>query len=117
MEKFDGGNFHLWKFKMHMMISKHGLWKFVDGNATLPSEELARADYNEKEMKAFALLYEHLTDAQLAHIQYCDNVRSAWEALCAVHGAKTIGNKLFLRKRFSPSKCKKEMTCLCTSTR
>jgi len=37
MEKFDGGNFHLWKFKMRMMLSKHGLWKFVDRSATLPS--------------------------------------------------------------------------------
>jgi hypothetical protein len=42
MEKFDGANFHLWKFKMRMMLSKHGLWKFVDGSATLPSEEVAR---------------------------------------------------------------------------
>jgi hypothetical protein len=25
MEKFDGGNFHLWKFKMCMMLSKHEL--------------------------------------------------------------------------------------------
>jgi hypothetical protein len=96
MEKFDGGNFHLWKFKMRMMISKHGLWKFVDGSATLPSEDVARADYNEKKTKAFALLM----DAQLAHIQYCDNVKSAWEALCGLHEAKTIGNKLFLRRRF-----------------
>jgi hypothetical protein len=100
MEKFDGGNFHLRKFKMHMMFSKHGLWKFVDGSATLPSEEIARADYNEKETKAFALLCEHLTDAQLAHIQYCDNVRSVWKALCGVHEVKAIGNKLFLRRRF-----------------
>ncbi len=77
-----------------------GFGKFVDGSAILPSEEVARADYNEKETKAFALLCEHLTDAQLAHIQYCDNVKSAWEALCGVHEAKTIGNKLFLRRRF-----------------
>jgi hypothetical protein len=27
-------------------------------------------------------------------------VKSAWEALCSVHEAKTIGNKLFLRRRF-----------------
>jgi len=100
MEKFDGGNFHLWKFKMRMMFSKHGLWKFVDGSDTLPSEKVARADYNEKEMKAFTLLFEHFTDVQLAHIQYCDNVKSAWEALCVVHEVKTIGNKLFLRRRF-----------------
>jgi hypothetical protein len=66
----------------------------------LPSEEVARADYNEKEIKAFALLCEHFMNAQFAHIQYCDNVRSAWEALCGVHEVKTIGNKLFLRRRF-----------------
>ncbi len=99
MEKFNGGNFHLSRFKMCIMLSKHGLWKFVDGSATLPSEEVAMADYNEKEMKAFALLCEHLTDAQLAHIQYCDNVKRAWEAFCGVHEVKTIGNKLFLRRR------------------
>ncbi len=29
MEKFDCGNFHLWKFKMRMMLSKHGHLKFV----------------------------------------------------------------------------------------
>jgi hypothetical protein len=77
MKKFDGAKFHLWKFTMRMMLSKHGLWKFVDGSATLPSEEVARADYNKKEIKAFALLCEHLMDAQFAHIQYCDYVRSA----------------------------------------
>jgi hypothetical protein len=77
-----------------------GFGKFVDASATLPSDEVASADYNEKEMKAFALLCEHLTDAQLAHIQYCDNVKSVWEALCGVHEAMTIGNKLFLRRIF-----------------
>jgi len=100
MEKFDGGNFHLWKFKMHMMLSKHGLWKFIDGSATIPNDEDQIMDYNKKATKAFTLLCEHLTDAQLAHIQYCENVKSAWETLCNVHEAKTIGNKLFLRRRF-----------------
>jgi hypothetical protein len=73
MEKFHGGNFHLWKFKMRMMLSKHGPWEFVDGSDTLLQiEEIAIANYNEKYMKAFALLCEHFTDAQLEHIQYCD---------------------------------------------
>jgi hypothetical protein len=63
MEKFDGGNFHLWKFKMRMMFFKHGFWKFVDWSATLPREKVAKVDYNEKKMKTFALLCEHLTNA------------------------------------------------------
>jgi hypothetical protein len=50
------------------MFLKHGLWKLIDGSATLPNEEVTRANYNEKDTKSFALLYEHLTDAQLAHI-------------------------------------------------
>jgi hypothetical protein len=85
MEKFDGGNFHLWKFKMRMMFSKHGIWKFVNVSATSPSEKVATPDYKKKKMKAFTLLCEHFTDVQLAHIQYCDNVKSAWEAPCNVH--------------------------------
>jgi hypothetical protein len=108
MDKFDGANFHLWKFKMRMMLSKHGLWKFVDGSATLPSEEVPRANYNKNETKAFALLCEHLTDAQLAHIQYCDNV-------CMK--LRPLATSCSFERDSSPSKCKKEMTCLCTSTR
>jgi hypothetical protein len=34
-------------------------------------------------------------------------VKSAWEALCGVHEAKTIGNKLFLRRRFFTIKMQK----------
>jgi hypothetical protein len=61
---------------MGMMHSKHGLWKFVDGSAIILDDENQITDYNEKATKAFALLYEHLTNAQLAHIQYCKNVKS-----------------------------------------
>jgi hypothetical protein len=93
MEMFDGGNFHLGKFKVHMMLSKHGLWKFVDGSATIPEDEDQITDYNEKMTKAFALFCENFMDAQLAHIQYCKNVKNVWETLCGVHEAKTIGNK------------------------
>ncbi len=101
MEIFDGGNFHLWKFEMCMMLSKHGLWKFVDGNATIPNDEDEMENYNEKTTHAFALLCEHFMDAQLAHIEYCKNVKSAWETHCGVHEAKTIGNKFFRRMFFT----------------
>jgi hypothetical protein len=95
MEKFDGGNFHLWKFKMHTIFSKHGLWKFVDGNETIPDDEDEMINHNEKLTKAFALLCEHFMDAQPAQIQYCKNVKNAWETFCDVHESKTIRNKFF----------------------
>ncbi len=107
MEKFDGGNFHLWKFKMHMILSKHGLWKFIDGCAIIANDKNAMVDYNEKTTYAFALLGEHFMDAQLAHIQYCENVKSPWETLYNVHKAKTIENKLFFQRRFFTIKMQK----------
>jgi hypothetical protein len=66
-------------------------------------------NYNEK---TFALFYEHLTDAQLPHIQYCENVKSIWETLCSVHEAKTIINKLFFHKRFFRIKMQKRENIL-----
>jgi hypothetical protein len=57
-------------------------------------------NYNEKATKAFTLLCEHLRNAQLAHIQYCKNVKSAQETFFGVHETTTIGNKLFFRKWF-----------------
>jgi hypothetical protein len=56
--------------------------------------------YNKKTTKAFALFCEHIIDAQLAHIQYCENAKSVWETLCGVQETKIIGNKLFIQKRF-----------------
>ncbi len=77
MEKFDGGNFHLWKFKIRMMLSKHGFWKFVDGSATILDDEDQITDYNEKATKAFALLCEHLMDA-LLEILFVSNSQCWW---------------------------------------
>ncbi len=116
MEKFDGGNFHFWKFKMRMNLSKDGFWKFVHWSATIPNDEDQITDYNEKATKAFALLCEHLTDAQLAHIQYFENVKNAWETLYGVHEDKTIATSCFFEGGSSSSKCKKGKTCRRTST-
>jgi hypothetical protein len=77
MENFDGGNFHLWKFKMCMMLSKHGHWKFVDGSATIHDDEDQITDYNEKATKAFALLCEH----PRMHILHTFNIAKMSKAL------------------------------------
>ncbi len=63
--------FHLWKFKMCIMLSKHGLWKFINGSATILDDEDEMVDYNKKATNAFALLCEHLTNSQLVDIQKC----------------------------------------------
>jgi hypothetical protein len=43
-----------------MMLSKHGLWKFVEESVTILNDEDEMTNYNNMLAKAFALLYEHL---------------------------------------------------------
>jgi hypothetical protein len=101
---------------MHMMLSKQGLWKFVDGSATTPYDEDQIMDYNEKATKAFALLCEHLTDAQLAHIQYCEMSKALGKHFAVSTKPRPSETSCFFEGGSSPSKCKKGGTCLRTST-
>lgn len=32
VEKFEGGNFYLWKFKIVMVLDNKDLWEIVEGN-------------------------------------------------------------------------------------
>jgi hypothetical protein len=107
MEKFDGGNFHLWKFNMCMMFSKHGHWKFVDGSVTIPNDKDQITNYNEKATKAFALLCEHSQMHNLHTFNIAKMSKALGRHFCSVQEAKTIGNKLFLQKRFFTIKWKK----------
>jgi hypothetical protein len=48
MKKINGGNFHFWKFNVHMMFSNHGLWKFVNGSAIIHDDENEMVVYKKK---------------------------------------------------------------------
>jgi hypothetical protein len=39
-----------------MMLSKHGLWKFINGSVVISNDENEMVGYNEKATKAFTLL-------------------------------------------------------------
>ena len=59
VDKFDGVNFHLWKFKMEMVMAEKELWEIVEGSEEPPSsdaEARVRTAYTRREKKAFAIL-------------------------------------------------------------
>jgi hypothetical protein len=116
MEKFNGGNFYLWKFKMHMMISKHGLWKFVDGSATILENEDQITDYNKKATRPL----HYFVNISRMHNLHTFNIAKMSKAL-GKHFVVCMKPRLqkiscFFEGGFSPTKCKKGKTCLHTST-
>jgi hypothetical protein len=116
MEKFDSGNFHLWKFKMHMMFSKHGLWKFIDGSATIPNDEDQITDYNEKATKDL----HYFVNISRMHNLHTFNIAKMSKALgrhfVVCTNPRLSETSYFFEGGSSPSKCKKGKTYLHTST-
>ena len=39
IEKFEGENFHLWKFKLQMVLEEKDLWNIVKGDEVEPTDE------------------------------------------------------------------------------
>ena len=46
VDKFNGVNFHLWKFKMEMVMAKKELWEIVDGSEEPPPSSSDPKDEN-----------------------------------------------------------------------
>jgi hypothetical protein len=101
IEKFSGENYHLWKFKMMMVLKEKGLWEFVEGKELDPAaSEKERNDFKRREERALALLVLSLSDAQLLHVQPALTAKEAWLKLSEVHERKGLANKLYLRRKF-----------------
>ena len=57
--KFDGSNYHMWSYKMQMLLTAKGLWGQVDGSARIDTVKLSQAQ---------ALIVLRLEDNLLIHV-------------------------------------------------
>ena len=103
VDKFNGENFSLFKFKMEMIIDEKDLWDLVEGTEIAPStrsdEKLILA-FRKRERTTFRILCTHLVDAQLQYVKSCKGAAEAWKTLHGIHETKGLANILFLRRKF-----------------
>lgn len=71
LPKFGGENFHLWKFKMSMVLKERKLWNMVKGTGRRPSESDAvnRLQYDKRDQRAQALVVLSLQNSELMHVR------------------------------------------------
>ncbi|KAF1318445.1 Integrase catalytic core protein, partial [Globisporangium splendens] len=100
--KFDGTNFHTWKFKMQMVLEERELWEVVSGEIKLEhcQTESDQAVYRKKSRKALAIICLALEDSQLPLVRSASGAHDAWSKLEAHFEKKSLANKLSLRRRF-----------------
>lgn len=102
ISKLDGTNFHVWKFKMTMILEDKDLWDIVNGLEKWESQvdDLSKTKFKKRMKKAFAVVCLSMEDSQLALVRSCKDVVEAWKKLEDHYEKKSLANKLFLRKRF-----------------
>ena len=80
VDKFNGKNFSLFKFKMEMILDEKDLWDLVEGTEIAPptgSDEKLILAFKKRERIAFHILCTHLVDAQLQHVKSCKGAAEA----------------------------------------
>ena len=95
IDKFDGTNYHLWKFKMQMVLEEKDLWDVVDGTDERPAiedgrdeSELSAAEHrtllealkawDKKDRRAKALICLSVKDSQMGHVRNAESAMEAW---------------------------------------
>ena len=70
IDKFDGTNFHLWKFKMQMVLEDKDLWSIVSGEEVEPvgegTTEASLQKFRKRARKAMATICLSLCNNQLS---------------------------------------------------
>uniref|UniRef100_A0AAV1V3Z5 DUF4219 domain-containing protein n=1 Tax=Peronospora matthiolae TaxID=2874970 RepID=A0AAV1V3Z5_9STRA len=96
ISKFDGTNFHAWKFKMQMVLEERDLWEVVSGEikAEQCETQLDQATYKRKSRKAMAVICLAMEDSQLPLVRSASGACDAWSRLEDHFEKKSLANKL-----------------------
>ena len=74
INKFNGGKFNLWKFKIEMWLASMNLWDIVDRSEEPPSSNAdpkVFKEYQRRVKKTLSIIGLNLVDNQLAYIKSC----------------------------------------------
>ena len=91
IDKFNEGNFNLWKFKIEMLLAFMDLWDIVDKSEEAPpsnADPKVLKEYQRCVKKAMSIIGLNLVDNQLAHIKSCKGPAEAWKTFCNIHETK-----------------------------
>ena len=103
MEKLEGStNWMTWKFQLRHLLMAKGLWKYVEGSATLAGNATGdeREKFQSEQQKAFSTIVMSVSPSLLYLITSCEIPKDAWDTLKGHFERNTLANKLFLKKRY-----------------
>ena len=95
MEKFNGGNFSIWKMRMRAILVKDKCLAAI----TEKPEKITEDKWEEMDANATANLHLGLGDEILSSIEEKKTVKEIWDYLTNIYEAKSLHNRIFLKRR------------------
>src|ERR1700716_3904432 len=99
IEKLDGINYHVWKFKMQLILEDKDLFGVIDGSEVKPEKGDASAEWVKRDKKARVTICLAMSDSILATVRSCDTALGVWDKLASVFESKSLVNRLFMRRK------------------
>lgn len=95
VEKLDGTNYNIWKFKTELILIKEGIWNVIKNERPENPDEKWLAN-DDKARATIGLLLEN---DQLLHIRNASSAKESWEVLKDYYEKPSLTNKIFLYKK------------------
>ena len=118
IEKFDGRiNFGLWQVQVKDILIQSGLYKALKGKPASLSEEnepdkfgdsseskgkskMSEEEQKELDIRAASQIHLCLAKNVIANIAKWSSIKALWEKLEEMYHAKSLLNRLYLKKQF-----------------
>ena len=101
--KFDGTNFHLWKFQLRILLQGQDLWEVTDGTQEKPeasSSEATKKEWNVKNNKAMMYITQSLDIKQLSLLINCEKASEMWSKLTSIYEQKNTSSIHMIQQMF-----------------
>ena len=122
IEKFEGRNFQLWKWRMEIILRDKGLLNITNGGEAYPvdkkrdinsltnEEKIAIETFLIKDNRAYSLICLSLGDLPARQIKSAKSSNEVWKKLNTLYETKNTTNRLILKKRLTNMRMKDNET-------
>jgi hypothetical protein len=101
IERFDGNNFHIWKFSLLTMVKLKELTSILDGSETRPlTDEVKMREWDRKQTQLEAMIVTSMKGEQLKPIVNCRSATEMWARLLSIHEQRTETSESVLLGEF-----------------
>src|SRR5260370_16896188 len=101
IEKLDGTNYHVWKFKMQLILEDKELFGVIDGSDIKPDNGDALSEWVKRDKKARVTVCLALRDSVLATVRSSDTPKCICNKLASLFESTNLANNLFLSTQLS----------------